>query len=144
MRILVIGSGCDTCSRLYENTCEALRRLGRAETPEKVEDLVEMVKLGVMQVPALMVDGKLLFAGRVPDVKAICRALEKAAKETPLPDLPVHAILEPTRYEGRSFHESDSGRHETAAERPPLQAGDARAGGSGGHCGGGALGRQRP
>ena len=27
MRILVIGSGCDTCSRLYENTCEALRRL---------------------------------------------------------------------------------------------------------------------
>ena len=80
MRILVIGSGCDTCSRLYESTCEALRRLGRAETPEKVEDLVEMVKLGVMQVPALMVDGKLLCAGRVPDVKAICRALEKAAK----------------------------------------------------------------
>ena len=78
MKILVIGSGCDTCSRLYENTCEALRRLNRPETPEKVEDLVEMVKLGVMQVPALMVDGRLLFAGRVPDIKAICKALEKA------------------------------------------------------------------
>ena len=55
-----------------------MKRMGWEGSTYRVEDLVEMVKLGVMQVPALMVDGRLLFAGRVPDVKAICRALEKA------------------------------------------------------------------
>ena len=59
MEIKVIGTGCDKCDRLYENTQEALRNLGMEANVEKVEDLVEIVKLGVMTSPSLMVDGKL-------------------------------------------------------------------------------------
>lgn len=65
MEIKVIGTGCDDCARLYENTLEAVEELGIDATVEKVEDLIEIVKLGVMSVPSLMVDGKLLVKGKV-------------------------------------------------------------------------------
>ena len=43
---------------------------------EKVDDLVEIVKLGVMQVPALMVDGKIVAAGQVLSVDKVCKLLK--------------------------------------------------------------------
>lgn len=76
MEIKVIGAGCPECGALYDHTLEAVHRLGLEAGVEKVEDLVEMVKLGVMQVPALMVDGKLLSAGQIPSVDKICKLLK--------------------------------------------------------------------
>ncbi len=66
MNIKVIGSGCETCGKLYEDVVEVVKELNmdlEAEI-EKVEDLIEIVKLGVMSAPALMIDGKLVAAGR--------------------------------------------------------------------------------
>ena len=65
MDIKVIGAGCDKCGKLYTNTLDALSELGVGVPVEKVEGLREIVLLGVMSSPALMVDGKLLIAGRV-------------------------------------------------------------------------------
>ena len=73
MQIKVIGMGCDKCDTLYANVQEAVRNLGVEAEIEKVEDLVEIVKLGVMQAPALMIDGKQVLAGR----SAKTRELEK-------------------------------------------------------------------
>lgn len=66
MNIKVIGSGCETCGKLYEDVVEVVKELDMdLETVvEKVEDLVEIVKLGVMSAPALMIDGKLVSAGK--------------------------------------------------------------------------------
>lgn len=64
MDIKVIGAGCDKCGKLYTNTLDALSELGVEVPVEKVEGLREIVLLGVMSSPALMVDGKLLIAGR--------------------------------------------------------------------------------
>lgn len=75
MEIKVIGTGCPECDALYAHTLEAVDRLGLEAQVEKVEDLVEMVKLGVMQVPALMADGTLLSAGQVLSVEKICNQL---------------------------------------------------------------------
>ena len=65
MQIKVIGTGCDKCDKLYGNTQEALTELGREAQLEKVEDLLEIVKLGVMTSPSLMIDGKLVVSGQV-------------------------------------------------------------------------------
>lgn len=62
MVIKVIGTGCD---RLYENVTQAVEETGVEAEVEKVEDLMEIVKLGVMTSPALMIDGKMISAGRV-------------------------------------------------------------------------------
>ena len=77
MEIKVIGTGCGKCDRLYENTQETLRNLGMEANVEKVEDLVEIVKLGVMTSPSLMVDGKLLIRGREAKTREIEKLLSR-------------------------------------------------------------------
>ncbi len=77
MEIKVLGEGCEKCSRLYENTKEAVAQLGLDARVEKVEDLLEIVKLGVLSAPSLMVDGKVVLSGQVASVKAIAKLLQK-------------------------------------------------------------------
>ena len=55
MNIKVLGEGCEKCSQLYENTKEAVKELGIDAEIEKIEDLIEIVKLGVLSAPSLMV-----------------------------------------------------------------------------------------
>ncbi|MGN0261843.1 MAG: thioredoxin family protein [Eggerthellaceae bacterium] len=76
MEIKVIGTGCDDCAKLYENTLEAVNELGIEASVEKVEDLIEIVKLGVMSVPSLMVDGKLLVNGKVVSKAKLLKLLK--------------------------------------------------------------------
>ncbi len=75
MEIKVIGAGCDKCGRLYEDVCQAVEELGLAAEIVKVEDLVEIVRLGVMSAPAVMVDGRLVVSGRAPNVKTLKKLL---------------------------------------------------------------------
>ncbi len=77
MEIKVIGMGCDKCDALYANTLAALEKAGITARVEKVEDLVEIVRIGVMAAPSLMVDGKLVLSGRTATVQAIVKLLEK-------------------------------------------------------------------
>ena len=77
MDIKIIGEGCPDCSRLYDNTQAALAELGIEEEIVKVGDLIEIVKLGVMSAPSLMVDGKLLISGKVAGQKEIVKQLKK-------------------------------------------------------------------
>ncbi len=78
MNIKVIGSGCENCSKLYENTLSAVKNSGVQAQVERVEDLIDIVKLGVMTAPSLMLDGKLVVSGRVAEEKEIRKLLEKA------------------------------------------------------------------
>ena len=75
MEIKVIGEGCEKCDKLYENTCLAVKELGLEESIDKVEDLMDIVRLGVMTTPSVMVDGKIIISGRVPKVKEIIKLL---------------------------------------------------------------------
>ncbi len=77
MNIKVIGTGCDKCDQLYENTKSAIDELGLNANIEKVEDLIEMVKLGVMSSPSLMVDGKLVVSGRIVSKEKIIELISK-------------------------------------------------------------------
>ena len=45
-------------------------------TIQRVEDLLDIVRLGVMSSPALMIDGKLVVAGRIAKVDEIRKLLE--------------------------------------------------------------------
>lgn len=77
MNIKVIGTGCDKCSKLYENTVEALSKLEIDANLEKVEDLIEIVKLGVMSSPSLMINGKEVVSGQVVSTDKIIKILKK-------------------------------------------------------------------
>ena len=77
MNIKIIGSGCPDCSKLYDNTLAALRELNLEAEVEKIGDLIEIVKLGVMSAPSLMIDGKLVVCGKVASQKEIVKLLKK-------------------------------------------------------------------
>lgn len=78
MDIKIIGTGCEKCTNLYENVKKACQELGIEAEITKVEDLVEIVKLGVMAAPSLMVDGKLLINGRVMKYEKVRDIISKA------------------------------------------------------------------
>ncbi|MDA3880909.1 MAG: thioredoxin family protein, partial [Prolixibacteraceae bacterium] len=71
MEIKVLGPGCPKCKTLEKATLEAVTAAGIDATVSKVEDIVEIMNYGVMQTPALVVDGKVVIKGRVPSVDDI-------------------------------------------------------------------------
>jgi small redox-active disulfide protein 2 len=70
-QLLILGAGCGKCGKLYEVTEQAAKELGVPYEITKVTDLKQMIALQVMVTPALVVDGSLKVAGRVPSVEEI-------------------------------------------------------------------------
>ncbi len=77
MNLKVISAGCPECDKLYTNTLEAVEQLQLDAKVEKIENLVEIVKLGVMTTPSLMKDGKLIVSGQVLPVDKIVKLLQQ-------------------------------------------------------------------
>ncbi len=71
IRILVLGSGCARCNLLYEHTEQAAKALGLDYEIEKVTDITTIMGYGVMTTPALVVDGEVRLAGRVPSAEQL-------------------------------------------------------------------------
>ncbi len=70
-RLQVLGTGCPKCKRLAENTEAAAKELGIEYALEKVSDINEIMKFGVMMTPALAIDGEVKVVGKVPGVAQI-------------------------------------------------------------------------
>lgn len=65
MIIKILGSGCKKCGILAENAKAAVEAAGHSAEIVKVTDFAEIAGYGVMSTPALVVDEKLLSAGKV-------------------------------------------------------------------------------
>lgn len=66
MNIQVLGTGCQKCKTLGKMTREVVESKGIDATVSKVEDIVEIMRFGVMTTPALVIDGKVVLKGRLP------------------------------------------------------------------------------
>ncbi len=75
MKLQVLGTGCAKCKVLYQNAQEAVTSLGLDAEVEKVEDIQQIIKFGVMSTPSLAVDGKVKVTGKVATVDEIKRLL---------------------------------------------------------------------
>ena len=64
-KIQVLGPGCPNCTKLAENAAQAARELGIEFEIEKVTEIDQMVALGVLLTPGLVVDGEVKSSGRV-------------------------------------------------------------------------------
>lgn len=69
--IKVLGSGCRNCETTAKLIEEVAATKGVAITLEKVTDMAAILGYGVMSTPGVVVDGKLVHAGGVPDRKKI-------------------------------------------------------------------------
>lgn len=64
--IHILGSGCKKCNQLYTDTQRVANELELDYTIEKVTDMLKFIDYGVMITPALVVDGTLKMAGKIP------------------------------------------------------------------------------
>jgi small redox-active disulfide protein 2 len=64
-KIQILGTGCPKCKKLAENAEAAAKELGIEFEIEKVTDINEIMKFGVMMTPALAVDGEVKVVGKV-------------------------------------------------------------------------------
>jgi len=76
--VKVLGSGCAKCNQLEANTVEALQQLEMDTAIEHITDFLEIATYGVMQTPALVVDGKVISYGKVLKSAEIVELLKKA------------------------------------------------------------------
>jgi len=78
MHIKILGSGCKKCLALAQNTKAAAQSAGIDIEIEKVTDVVDIAKFGVMSTPGLVVNDKVVSVGRVLPEQEIVPILEQA------------------------------------------------------------------
>ena len=71
MKIQILGTGCAKCKLLAEKAAEAAKAAGVDYQLEKVTDINEIMKFGVMMTPALAVDGEVKVTGKVPSIEEL-------------------------------------------------------------------------
>ncbi len=76
LTIKVLGSGCANCKRLEANARKAVETLGLEAQIEKVTDYSEIMKYPILSTPGLVVNEKLVSAGRVPNETEIAEWLK--------------------------------------------------------------------
>jgi small redox-active disulfide protein 2 len=74
-KIQILGTGCPKCKKLTELAEKAAKELDLQYVLEKVTNLNDIMNFGVMVTPALVVDGEVKIAGKVPKIDDIKRML---------------------------------------------------------------------
>ncbi len=69
--IKVLGTGCANCRNTIKLIEEVANTTGVAIQIEKVEALPDMMSYGIMATPGVVMDGKVIHAGGVPDRKKV-------------------------------------------------------------------------
>lgn len=71
MKIEILGTGCPKCNKLNELTQTVVQELGISVEIKKVTDINKIIDYGVMVTPALVIDGDVRVAGKIPSKQEI-------------------------------------------------------------------------
>ena len=70
-KIQILGTGCPKCRKLEEIVRAAASELGLECVIEKVTEITEIIRFGVMTTPGLVVDGEVKTSGGVPPLEKV-------------------------------------------------------------------------
>jgi small redox-active disulfide protein 2 len=70
-KIQILGTGCAKCKKLAEQAEQAAKELDIEYELEKVTKISDIMEFGVMVTPALVVEGKVKVAGKVPTIEQL-------------------------------------------------------------------------
>lgn len=76
VNIKVLGSGCANCKRLEAVARKVVETLALEAEIEKVTDYAEIMKWPLLSTPGLVINGKLVSAGRIPSEQEIAAWLK--------------------------------------------------------------------
>ncbi len=75
LTIKVYGSGCKGCKSLHQNVIDALAEMNIAADVQYITDMQKIMETGVMSLPALAVNDKIMSAGKVLSVTDVKKYL---------------------------------------------------------------------
>ncbi|MEI0558137.1 thioredoxin family protein [Brachyspira intermedia] len=75
-RIKILGTGCNNCKKLEENTLKALKDMGLNLTVGHVYDIEKIASYGVISTPSLVLDENVLSYGKVLNKDEIIELLK--------------------------------------------------------------------
>ncbi|MGN1466766.1 MAG: thioredoxin family protein [Ruminococcus sp.] len=76
--IKVLGAGCKSCHQQYENAKEAVKAMGLSVEVEYITDMKKVMEYGVMSMPALVVNEKVVSQGKVLKAADVEKLLHKS------------------------------------------------------------------
>ena len=76
VNIKILGTGCSNCIVLESNTKTAIKLASIEANIEKITDIAEIMSYGVMSVPALVINEKIVSSGKVLSVLEILSLLK--------------------------------------------------------------------
>jgi len=79
LSIKILGSGCPNCKRVEQLTRKSLGQLKLEADIQKVTDQMDIIDMGVMATPGLVINDKVVCKGRVPSLDEIASYLKDAA-----------------------------------------------------------------
>lgn len=75
MKVEILGVGCAKCSKLFDLVSDLVKKNSIDAEVVKVEDLKIFGRYGVFMTPALVIDGQVKVAGKVPKETEILKWL---------------------------------------------------------------------
>jgi small redox-active disulfide protein 2 len=78
MKIQILGTGCAKCQTLAQRAQAAADALSLDYQLEKVTQINDILAFGVMNTPALAVDGQVKVVGKVPETDELTDVLKNA------------------------------------------------------------------
>ncbi len=81
VRIKVLGPGCDNCKRLESIACQVVLQLAIDAKVIKVTEFSEIAKYHLLATPGLVINGKVVSAGRVPSEAEVTTFITTALTE---------------------------------------------------------------
>ena len=80
MIIKILGTGCSKCDRLEKETVNALAELDVKADVQKITKMSEIMEYDVMMTPALVINDKVIAAGRVPKNEELKKIISEESK----------------------------------------------------------------
>ena len=79
--VKILGAGCVNCDKLEQMVYKVMSTASLAGTVDHVRDLKEIGAYGIASVPALVINGQIKCAGRLPQERQLLQWLKDAARE---------------------------------------------------------------
>jgi small redox-active disulfide protein 2 len=71
MKIQILGTGCPKCKKLTQHAEDAVKALGLDAEIEKVTQINDIIKFGVLMTPAVAIDGVVKSVGKLLSIEEI-------------------------------------------------------------------------
>ncbi|NMB56987.1 thioredoxin family protein [Candidatus Beckwithbacteria bacterium] len=81
MKLTVYGAGCQFCQNFYQTVEQAVKELDLKVETEYSHDIAKVISLGIIQMPVLMLDDKVILTGNPGNLAKLKAIIKKEIGE---------------------------------------------------------------